>query len=84
MKKILTAVVTGLVVALSTSACGADAPPITGKITEKYIEDFTENTIVLTDAEGTNWHFAVEADQWNSVKVGDAFSTDQLDQPADD
>jgi hypothetical protein len=84
MKKFLAAVGMCLAVALSTSACGTEVEPITGTIDGKYIEDFEENTIILKADDGTLYHFAVEADQWNALKVGDRFSTAQLDQPADD
>jgi len=65
MKKLLTAVF--LVAAgLGLSAC-TPPPPMEGTITGKYIEDFTEHTVIFVErGTGDVHHFQVELNQWNS------------------
>lgn len=85
IKTAFAGVVLGLSSILVVGACAPAIPEVTGTISDKYIEDWTEYTIVLKqDGTGTLYHFEVEDDQWQAVKVGDRFSSTQLQTPSED
>lgn len=72
-----------LAIVLGTAAC-AQVPPVTGVITNKYVEDFEEPTLVMKGDNGVEYHFTVTEDQFEDVQINDRFSTSQLDTPSED
>jgi hypothetical protein len=83
MNKRLAAIGTAIVLGLGLAAC-SPAEPVSGTIKGKYVEDFTEPTLVMTGDDGNEHHFTVEWDQYRRVAVGQRFSSADLEQPADD
>jgi len=85
IKTIIAGAALGVAAVLGVGACTTAIPEVTGTIDSKYIEDWSEHTIVLKqDGTGTLYHFEVEDDQWQAVKVGDRFSSTQLQTPTED
>lgn len=84
MRKKILAIGAALAFALTLGACGEAAEPVNGTITGKYIEDFTEPTLVMKGDDGNDHHFTVEWDQYNRIQVNQRFSSADLEQPADD
>jgi hypothetical protein len=90
MKK-FTAVAAAVLFALGgATACASDDPGINGTIESKYIEDFTEYTLVVKADNGDVHHFQVESSQWYSFApnaqggYGQRINTNQLLAPAED
>lgn len=74
----------GAVAALLLLTGCTTAPPVTGTVKAKYIEDFTEYTLVVTADNGDEHHFTIEEDQWRAIAVGTKVSSADLQEPADD
>lgn len=65
-----------LVLTMSAGACPA-AETVTGTVKDKYIEDFTEPTVVVQEADGDVHHFTIEMNEWRRVQVGQQFTNTQ-------
>jgi hypothetical protein len=84
VKKKLAAVTATVALGLSLFGCAEAPTPVVGVIEGKYIEDFTEPTIVMKADNGDVHHFTVEWSQYARVQQGQRFSSADLQQPADD
>jgi hypothetical protein len=59
---------------LTMSAFSCEAQSVTGVVEEKYIEDFTEPTLVVKeDGTGEVHHFTVDSEVWRDTRVGSTY-----------
>lgn len=73
----------GVAAALLLTGCGTTLP-ITGTVKSKYIEDFTEYTIVVAADNGDEHHFTIDDDQWRLIAVGSRVVSTELQESIDD
>lgn len=78
MRKMLVSL--GIVAALLGAGACTQAEPVvvSGTITDKYIEDFTEFQLVMKEANGTVHHFEVTGEEWRAAVVGMPYSNQQV------
>lgn len=72
-----------LAVIAALAGCTVAKPTVTGTVRDKYIEDFTEYTLVVEESNGTKHHFEVEEETWRQMQPGMPFSQSQQSESDD-